>query len=433
MLLGVCMTLLLVSGAFAQGSHPGMADYKKAEALRRQNKCAEALPYYEDAIQKEPDFYRYHFAAGRCYYKIQKWDLALSAFQRCMQIKPDYTPSYALSANIYIRQKEYTQAINMFEGAAQNEKNPQKQVRYYLKIVQLLAKSGSDDQIPFYVSKAKQIDPNNKDILYYEGKAYVDAGNYSSAIGPLSAAYEQVKNDPPAKMAKYAYQLGVAYARSGQYDQAKKVFEKINFGKYARAIRGELARNSPGYYYKKAVSYYMLGEYSESKAQVNEAFKLQNNFGPGYLLLAKIAKKQGNYSEAIGHYSTAIGNEQDPKKKAKLQGSLARLQMSNGDYSGAINSADGYLSANSNNYKILYIRAFSQYKLGQYQSTISSLQAAVNSGKVQGSDKAKFNFLIGMAAKNSGDTETAKDAFKKAAGGPFKAAAMTEYEKLTKG
>jgi predicted Zn-dependent protease len=80
------------------------------------------------------------------------------------------------------------------------------------------------------------------------------------------------------------------------------------------------------------------------------------------------------------------------------------------------------------NPRILYTKALSQYYLGQYESSIStleSLMAASNNNR----DKAKYNFIIGMAAKNT-DVEKAKNAFRAAMYGPYKPAAKNELDRL---
>ena len=82
------------------------------------------------------------------------------------------------------------------------------------------------------------------------------------------------------------------------------------------------------------------------------------------------------------------------------------------------------------NSKIMYYKSLAQFNLGQYSASMSTAEEALTSGSLDAKSKAKFNFIIGMAAKNSSDVEKAKDAFKNAMYGPFKPAAKNELDKL---
>ena len=419
-----------LTGTRAHAQNEGRQYYVKGVNLKKQNKCNEAIFEFEKAIQKDPENYRYHFGLGQCYYKLGKYDLAIASFESCVSYKDGHGPAYTLMAKIYSRKKDWDNAILNYDYAFQYSSKPETKIKYKLLIVQMLGKAGREEDIPGHIAEAKQVDPNNKDILYYEGKAYNDAANYTSAIPPLTQAVDKVKDDPPAQNAKFYFELGKAYVRGGQYDQGKKAFSKINFGKWKPRIAAELSRYSPTFYYRRAVSYYTAGEYGEAKTQLDEAFNLQNNFSAGYSLLARIDKKRGDYNSAVSNYQSAINSETDPKRKAKVQRMLSSLQMNMGDYSGALSSANSYLNVDPNNRSVLYVKAFSHYQLGQYESSMSVLDNLLSSPGLDSKSKAKFNFLLGMNAKNSMDSDRAKQAFRNASYGPFKAAAKNELEKL---
>jgi tetratricopeptide (TPR) repeat protein len=174
----------------------------------------------------------------------------------------------------------------------------------------------------------------------------------------------------------------------------------------------------------------MISAYTECKAQIDKALELQNNFSAAYLLMGKIDKKRGDYSSAINNYKSATNFETDPAKKAKLESMLVSLQVDAEDFDGAISTANSVLGKQPNSPSIIYLKALAQYRTGQYNGAISSLESLM-AGTTDNMTKAKYNFIIGMAARNS-DTEKAKMAFKSAMFGPYKPAAKNELDKLMK-
>ncbi|HHG84906.1 MAG TPA: tetratricopeptide repeat protein, partial [Bacteroidetes bacterium] len=223
-------------------------------------------------------------------------------------------------------------------------------------------------------------------------------------------------------------ELGYAYNKLDDYQNAQKAWEKAYFGRYKRLIDRERSKNSPAYFYRMAVSYYLVGSYDQSKEQIDKALELQNNFSAAYLLMGKMAKKQGDYNGAITNYESAAGFETDPAKKAKLKYMLASLQLDAGDYDGALSSTKSVLNVQPGNPKAMYYKALSQYHMGRYEGSISTLEALL-SGSPNNSSKAKYQFILGMAAKNT-DVEKAKGAFRAAMYGPFKPAAKNQLDKL---
>ena len=105
--------------------------------------------------------------------------------------------------------------------------------------------------------------------------------------------------------------------------------------------------------------------------------------------------------------------------------------MGTEDFSGALSSANDILGSQPNNLRVMFYKAQAQYQMGQYGSSISTLESLL-SGTNDAKSKAKYNFVLGMAAMNT-DVERAKTAFKAAMVGPYKPAAKNELDKLMGG
>lgn len=423
-LLAFCSLLWVDS--FGQG--PGKAAFIKAENLRKSKRYSEAVESYDEAIRQEPENYRYHFSKGKCYYAMKDYDLALSSFEETVNYKKDFVFAYTLIAKIYRKKDEKANAIYYYDLAFQYEDDPKRKVGYKMEAVKLLLQDGKTDEAQGHLREVKEVAPDNLNILYFDAKISNDNGDYENAKQNMLVATSKLEGQPPAKSAKFYYELGYAMNKLDDYQGAQKAWEKAYFGPYKRLIDQERSKNSPSFFYRMAVSYYVAGAYDQSKEEIGKALELQNNFSAAYLLMGKMDKKQGDYSSAISNFKSAANFEDDPNKKAKLLMMLASLQIDAEDYSGAVSTSDQLLGGSPNNPQAVYMKAVGQYHLGQYDSAVRLLEGLVNNTS-DSRAKAKYSFVLGMAAKNT-DVEKAKAAFKNAMYGPYKPAARTELDNL---
>lgn len=417
---------LIGLNAFSQG--PGKSAYIQAENLRKSKRYQEAITKYDEAIRLEAGNYRYYFSRGKCYYAMKDYDLALSSFEESVEYNKENVFAYTLIAKIYRRKEDLANAVYYYDLAFKNENNPKRKVGYKMEAVKILLTQGKTEEAQGHLAEVKEVAPDNLNILYFDAKISNQNGDYQNAKENMLTATSNLEGAPQASAAKYWYELGYAYNKLDDYQNAQKAWEKAYFGRYKGLIDRERSKNSPSYFYRMAVSYYLVGSYDESKEQIDKALELQNNFSAAYLLMGKMEKKQGNFTNAISNYESAAGFETDPAKKAKLHYMLASLQLDAGDFSGALSSSNSVLNVQPGNPRAMYYKALSQYYMGQYEGSISTLESLLSNSADNGS-KAKYQFILGMAAKNT-DVEKAKGAFRAAMYGPFKPAAKNELDKL---
>lgn len=417
---------MLWVGGYAQGA--GKGSYVQAENLRKSKRYQEAIGKYDEAIKLEPSNFRYFFSRGKCYYAMKDYDLALASFEESVEYNKENVFAYTLIAKIYRRKEDLANAVYYYDLAFKHENDPNRKVGYKMEAVKVLLSQGKTEEAQVHLSEVKRVVPDNLNILYFDAKISNQNGDYQNAKQNMEVATAKLDGQPPANAAKFWYELGYANNKLDDYQGAQKAWEKAYFGRYKRLIDRERSKNSPAYFYRMAVSYYLVGSYTETKQQIDKALELQNNFSAAYLLMGKMAKKQGDFTTAIDNYSSAANFENDPNKKAKLQSMLASLQLDAGDYQGALSTTNEVLGTQPGSNKMLYTKALSQYYLGQYDSSIGTLEVLLSSSN-DNQSKAKYSFILGMAAKNT-DVEKAKGAFRSAMYGPYKPAAKSELDKL---
>ena len=420
-----------VSLILAQG--PGKASYLQAENLRKQNKCEDAITKYNDALRLEPTNYKYYFQMGKCQYKLKDFESAKASFQATVEYKRTFTPAYSLLAKISKNENDFGQAIYNYEQAAKYETSKGKKVQFTLLLVNLLIKEDRIREAARHIEEAKALDPTNPNILFYSGELasrderWEEArDNYEKAL-----ASERLKNANPSEKAKYYYFLGVALSNLGDAAGAKRAWSKANFGPYKQLISEQMRQNNHVYYYKIAVSYYLNGEYDQSEEFLAKTLELQNNFSSAFVLKGKIEGKKGNMAGALAQYQQAINNEQSKARKSMMYGIMAKMQLSDNDPNGALDNIAKAIQLNpQGSDRYLHLKARAEYQTGRYHEAIESLERLIAAG-VDTKAKAKYNFMLGMAAKKTADFDKARSSFNNAMYGPYKPAATVELKKIS--
>ncbi|MEM6260928.1 MAG: tetratricopeptide repeat protein [Bacteroidota bacterium] len=433
--LSVCWVLCFgINSDYLHAQNPGKAFFIEAENLRKGNRCRDAVTKYDEAIQKEPSNYKYYFARGKCEYKLKEFEKAKESFKFTIEFRREYSPAYSLLAKIFKMEKNYEEAMYYYDQAARYERSDARKVHYKLLLVGMLLKDDRVDEARRHIDEARSIDPDNPKILLYNAKISVKYEDWENARRDYERALESdaLKSASPAEKAEYYYGLGLAYSKLGDNASARRAWSKANFGPYKKLIQQQMMQTSHVYFYKVALSYYLNGEYNESEQYIDKALELQRDYSKAFILRGKIERKRGNVGRAIDFYQMAIDNEKDGNRKAKMYSMVASLQLSNNDSYGALSSIDRALEASPNNSSLLYKKAKAEYGSGRYADAITTLEKLLAAG-VDTKAKARYSFMLGMAARRDGDYEKAKKAFENAMYGPYKPAAQAEIRKMNEG
>ena len=433
------LILCLIVGVYQPvlAQKPGQQYFIEGENMRKQNRCKDAIVKYNDAIKAEPSNYKYYFAKGKCEYKLKDYENAKESFKFTVDYRQDYSPAYSLLAKIYRKEAATNkdaigEAIYYYEQAAKYEKNDSRKATYLMLLVNLLLKEDRAYDARRYLEDAREINPDNPQILYYTAEIAASDEDWQSARRDYERALEtdRLQDASPAEKAKYYYGLGLACSKMGDNASAQKYWAKANFGPYKRMIQQHMMETSHVHFYKIAISYYLSGEYDESDRYLDKALELQNDFSRAYILRGKIEQKRGNLPRAVDYLERALEVEQDAKQKSRMYGMVASLQLKNNDSYGALTSLERALEGSPGSTKLMYMLAKAEYGAGRFSDASATLDKLL-SASPDSKSKARYSFLKGMAARRAGDDEGAIAAFKNAMYGPYKYAAKVELEKLS--
>jgi len=140
-----------------------------------------------DKARDEPDNYEAQLEAGRMYSRIQNFEKALEFFQKAQRIKPDDFEANAFLGNAFLDARQFENAET-------------------------------------YYKKALELKPDNVTIRSDLASTFIERTNpdYERAFAEFNKALEiDPKHEPTI------YNMGIAYLRKGEKQNAQKMLEKL--------------------------------------------------------------------------------------------------------------------------------------------------------------------------------------------------------------
>ncbi len=413
------------SAVYAQ---EGLTHIVQAETLKGAGNFAGAIAEYDKAIKLEPTNAEYMFRKGKTYLNMKDQDNAIMCFEKTVQLKKEYVESHKALGLLYKKKNKLAEAVKQFDEAFKYEPDAQKKAEYKLNIIKVMAQMKKFNEAGNHINDAKQVAPDNLDVLYFDSRFNNTTGKYEAAkTSALKATTSPaLKMDDPKVYAKYFFELGLACYKLEKYDDANVAFAKANYGPYKRFI----LEMSPQYFQTLANSYFKIFEMDESKELLETALKMKKDFSAAHELLTKIALSKTDKSAVVKAKQMGIESERDPVKRGLLFSELAEMLFEAGKFPDAVIAADEVIKINPNNYNSMFIKALA---LSRQNKNTESIELLNNTLKYPGLDqetKAQLNFALGLVYGKAGNSKLADTSFKKAVYGSFKYAAMSELKKL---
>ncbi len=236
--LGMLVFLMLgvFVSSFAQG--PATQADKKAEALMKSKKYAEAIPYINEMIKLEPKNIKWYFDKGVCESKCKKLEESKASFTKVIEMNPKHIGAFVQIGNIYLRQKSYDEACKYYGQANDLEANPAKKGQLKIMMLDAMVQKGDLPKAKIYLADLQKTAPDNLKVLYYAGEIKMKEKNWNGA----KEEYNKIIANPkfasmkPIQKAQYYYSLGLCYIETGDEVSAQKNWRQANVGKYADLI-----------------------------------------------------------------------------------------------------------------------------------------------------------------------------------------------------
>ncbi|MBI1257630.1 MAG: tetratricopeptide repeat protein [Chloroflexi bacterium] len=242
----------------------------EGDALQDQGSYPEALDRYTRAIALDPTNSEGYISRASVYATMHTdLDKAVEDAQTAIRIDPNNYWNYDELGKIYFTRQEYTLSVSAYTRALTLESNPSaylwRGMAYHLL--------GDLPHALADLTKAKQLDPTNIDVLQEHGWTNFDAKNYADALLDFTAALERNDQSTNAYIGR-----GDAYRESGNIPDALADFTA------ALAIDPDLAIA----YYERGYTYQMDGDNEAARADYLETIKRDDYYTSAYIQLARL-------------------------------------------------------------------------------------------------------------------------------------------------
>ncbi len=177
---------------------------KKGNALYKEGKYQEALPYFKNFLAGNPDQYKMGINLGNCYLQLKLYENAVKTFEQVIAGFKKDTPNLkgnASVASLYANIGEAYSAMNNLEKAAANYKqsmeiSPPTDAAVAYNVAEILFNGGITDEAIEYYTLAAKLKPEM--AIYYSklGYAYLNKGDLETAISNFEKFIKLAPDDP---------------------------------------------------------------------------------------------------------------------------------------------------------------------------------------------------------------------------------------------
>jgi tetratricopeptide (TPR) repeat protein len=178
--------ILLRKAAAAAGAAGGGADelrahFKKALELTQSGQLDQAEAAYKEILTKAPSIPEVHYNLGYLYTQKKDWAAAEAAFQKALELKPDYSEATVALAKVYQDSGQVDKAAELMNKTSEGSSDPK--VLFNAAIFHL--NSGQSQEAMDDFLKAEASDPQNAEIQYHLGTIMVGQNKIADAVARL--------------------------------------------------------------------------------------------------------------------------------------------------------------------------------------------------------------------------------------------------------
>ena len=215
-----------------------------------------------------------YYGLGLAYTGLERFEDAITAYERSIAYQPDWAYSHAALASAYANMHRYAEALDAYKVAIGLDPNDE---MIHHQLGNVYSKRGEHAAAVRHQLQAIAIAPEFASAHYQLGLLYAQEKRWTDAIASYQAAYVHDET-----LAEALYNLAQAYLRIGDTSAARQqmaLFEKRkSVLSLLHQLRGALQRTQ----------------------DTSERAQILANIGRFYL-------KDGRYEQAISEYQKAIG------------------------------------------------------------------------------------------------------------------------------
>jgi tetratricopeptide (TPR) repeat protein len=277
------------------------------------------------------------FEIAHSFYTLEKYEEAIIAYDKALQIKPEYYEAWNNRGSILCDHLgRYEEAIASFDRALEIK------LEYYKawhNRGNALGNLGRNEEAIASFDQALQIKPDFHEAWYNRGNALFNLERNEESV----AAYDQALQIKPDKHEAW-HNRGIALGNLGRHEEAIASFDKAL----------QIKPDKHEAWYNRGIALDNLGRYEEAIAAYDQALQIKpddhNAFRGRGISLTRI----GQYDKALTNFNRAIELEPNDLQSLICRGVLFAWM---GRYAEGIEVCDGILQTNPNHVNALYGKA----------------------------------------------------------------------------
>jgi tetratricopeptide (TPR) repeat protein len=193
-------------------------------AFQDEGNFSRALAEYRESARINPDYLFTHFTLGGLLDKLGRPEEALAEYRRALQINPKEPAVHDRVGATLVELGHYDEACGEFRDAAQIDPSSP-WPHFYLG--KALAMQGRDGPAAAEFREALRIEPDNLEILAYAAQLLSASEDSQVRDGQTALAYAMEANTLAKGTQPFVLDaLGMAYAETGQFDEAQQAVQK---------------------------------------------------------------------------------------------------------------------------------------------------------------------------------------------------------------
>ncbi|HEY9667146.1 MAG TPA: tetratricopeptide repeat protein [Coleofasciculaceae cyanobacterium] len=330
--------------------------YSRGETLLELKRYDDALTAYNRAVELRPEYAEAWKGKGATLLALKQYEEARNAYDRAIQIQPDYWEAWLGRGNALDSLQQYKEAINSFDTALKSKPDSleawNNRGNVQIKLQQYSEAIASFD-------KAVELKPDNSQAWYRRGWALHNLRRYEEAVKSYDKAVEY-KPDSPETW----YQRGNAFINLKKYQEAVESYDKaVQFQpKFFQA------------WYSKGSALINMRQYEQAFAAFDQAIKFNANDSESWYNRGWSLHQLQRYEEAVTSYNTAVRLRRNFHQAwYNLGNAFYNLKR----YEDAIASYNRVVAIKPNHYEAWYSRGNALVNLKRYQDAIASYDKAL--------------------------------------------------------
>jgi tetratricopeptide (TPR) repeat protein len=211
-----------------------------AIALARQGRLAEALPYFEAALQQEPENGRWHFEYAVALRDTAQWAVAEEHFRRAVALNCETPRAHCEVARLLLKRQDYTGAqshaqqarrlapydeqINIMSGKIAEEYSLFRRVEEELAYAVMLVKEGAVIEARQAFEQALVLGPNSLMVRREYSKFLQAQSDMKQAEEVMAGGLRIAPQDEEIK----AFYISVVKAHASNLEDQRQLDQAIN-------------------------------------------------------------------------------------------------------------------------------------------------------------------------------------------------------------